>query len=85
MVSGNNDDYNEWPTLQTKLTAQAYLYASNGKVICSVLPDGTKHWNDGMEDAAVDRWESFGVTDPIEQLQLEDEVNKLINRFSNQK
>jgi hypothetical protein len=77
-----DDPYAEWPTLDIKRTAGAYLYATNGKVICFLKPDGTREWTHGMEAETVASWESFGVHDPIEQHKLDNELSKLINNFA---
>jgi len=81
MMNPYDDEFAEWPTLDVKRTAGAYLYASNGKVVCFVKPDGTREWTPGMEQEKISSWESFGVYDPIQQKQLETEVDNIIQRF----
>jgi hypothetical protein len=75
-----HDEHAEWPTLDVKRTG-AYLYASNGKIVCVVKPDGTREWSPGMEHETISSWESFGVYDPIQQKQLEIQVDNIIQRF----
>lgn len=81
-MSGNHDQYEEWPTLNVKRKG-AYLYADNGKVVCVVQPDGSKSWTPGMESESISSWESFGIYDPLQQIRLNNEVNDLINNLSN--
>ena len=75
-------EYDEWPTLDIKRTAGAYLYASNGKVVCIVKPDGSREFTPGMETETITSWESFGVYDPMEQQQLNNSVNDIITKLA---
>ena len=76
-----SDEFEPWPTLDIRRSAGAYLYTSNGKVVCFVKPDGSREWTPGMENENIASWESFGVYDPIEQKRLETEVDNIIQRF----
>lgn len=83
MISGNKEDYEDWPELQiSRPSAGGVIKTSLGKIIAYILPDGSRQFMPGMSDEKVASWQVFGISDPVEIKVMEDKIRKIVDKMS---
>jgi L-ascorbate metabolism protein UlaG (beta-lactamase superfamily) len=76
----NHNDFDEWPTMEVRIpTAGGRLMTKYGNICAYVDMDGKLQVMTDMQVSDAASWESFGITDPLEQVQMEQKLKDLVD------
>lgn len=79
----NYNDFDEWQSIQVRIPAAGgRLYTEYGGLVAYIGTDGQLQVMRGRDISEVRSWETFGITDPMEQQQMEVEIEKLITNLA---